>query len=324
MSQLVSIIIPTYNRVNIISETLNSVLAQTYENWECIVIDDGSIDTTEKLLNEYIKGDKRFKFFRRPKEKSKGPSSSRNFGIENARGHFILFLDSDDLLSFDCLSNRLDFASNNLKYDFFIFKTELFNKKIGDLNKIFNSELELYSDENYLNLFLGGSYPFCVSSVLWKTDSIKSLGGFDEKIDVLEDPELHIRAFKNNLKSITSNNLGSDNFYRKDVDKINNEENHSKLLKTTYYLLSLYLKHYPKQMRDYALNFYRIEVLLKTNLSYTCKFYALFLFSGILNFKQKSIIPILIFYKILNIEKAKGLGFYRLAKKYIKQDNALV
>jgi glycosyltransferase involved in cell wall biosynthesis len=324
MSQLISIIIPAYNRENLIAETLKSVLEQTYTNWECIIVDDGSTDTTFEVLEKYALADKRFSCFRRPKNKAKGPSSSRNFGIEKAKGDFIIFLDSDDLLSSDCLSNRLAFAQNNLQYDFFIFKTELFTKRIGDLNQIFNTELKSYSDEKYLDLFLRGLFPFCVSSVLWKIEKIKFLEGFDEKMTILEDPELHIKAFKNNLKSITFNNSKADNFYRKDFNKIDNKENQQKLLQMTYYLFSKYLNHFPAQMRNYALNFYRSEVLLKKSIGFSRKFYTLFLFAGILSFKQKLLIPILLFYKFLKIENVKGLGFYTLAAKYIKQETIIL
>lgn len=325
MNQLLSIIIPVYNRENLIIETLDSVLEQTYSNWECIIVDDASIDNTLNVLQAYASKDKRFSFFSRPENKIKGPSSCRNFGITKSKGDFIIFLDSDDLLSSDCLSNRLEFAKYNRQYDFFVFKTELFKTEVGDLKRIFNLELDAYSDENYLDWFLRGSTPFCVSSVLWKTDRIKLLRGFDEKMTILEDPELHIRAFRNHFKCITSN-LEADNFYRKsDNQEINIEKkNQQKLLQTVYYLFSLYLKYYPEQMRNYSLNFYRVQVLLKPSLNLSFKFYRLFFSSGILNFSQKIIIPFLILYKVLGIENINGLGFYRLTTKYIKQETIII
>jgi len=324
MNQLISIIIPVYNRENLIVETLNSVIGQSYNNWECIVVDDGSIDNTLEVLQAYVAKDKRLSFYSRPENKIKGPSSCRNLGIERSKGDFIIFLDSDDLLSSDCLLNRLEFAQNNLQCDFFIFKTELFKTEVGDLNLIFNLELESYSDENYLDLFLRGLTPFCVSSVLWKTKQIKLLRGFDEKMPILEDPELHIRAFTNHFKCITSN-LKADNFYRKNDDQPNNsDKNQQKLLQAMYYLFSLYLKYYSWEMRNYSLNFYRVQVLLKPNFNSSFKFYRLFFSAGILNFSQKIIIPILILYKVLGIEKIKGLGFYRLATKYIKQERIII
>lgn len=96
---LVSIIIPTYNRVALISETLNSLISQTYSNWECIIVDDLSSDNTLQVVSEYCEKDGRFRVYKRPEENKKGPSSCRNFGLEKANGLFIQFLDSDDFLA---------------------------------------------------------------------------------------------------------------------------------------------------------------------------------------------------------------------------------
>ena len=80
MSDLVSIIIPTYNREHLIGETLNSIIAQTHTNWECIVVDDGSTDNTEEVLKNYKEKDKRFIFLKRPDNLPKGANTCRNIG----------------------------------------------------------------------------------------------------------------------------------------------------------------------------------------------------------------------------------------------------
>lgn len=96
---LVTIIVPTYNRAHIIGETLDSVLAQTYQNWECIVVDDGSTDGTAILMKGYIENDDRFQYHHRPKERLPGGNEARNYGFEVSRGAYINWLDSDDLFS---------------------------------------------------------------------------------------------------------------------------------------------------------------------------------------------------------------------------------
>lgn len=83
---LVSIIIPTYNRAHLIGETLDSVLAQIYTNWECIVVDDGSTDSTAELLAFYVEKDSRFQYHHRPKDRLKGANACRNYGFELSRG----------------------------------------------------------------------------------------------------------------------------------------------------------------------------------------------------------------------------------------------
>ena len=98
MKDLISIIIPVYNRAELIGETLDSVISQTYTNWECIIVDDGSTDHTENVVQAYAEKDSRIKFFKRPELRKKGASPSRNFGLEKAKGDYFQFLDSDDLL----------------------------------------------------------------------------------------------------------------------------------------------------------------------------------------------------------------------------------
>ncbi|MRT17176.1 glycosyltransferase family 2 protein [Vitellibacter sp. q18] len=98
MKSLVSIIIPTYNRAHLIGETLDSVLAQTFQYWECIVVDDGSTDTTDEVMAEYIAKDARFKYYRRPKDRLPGGNAARNYGFEKSRGEYIQWFDSDDIM----------------------------------------------------------------------------------------------------------------------------------------------------------------------------------------------------------------------------------
>lgn len=99
MNVEVSVIIPTYNRGGIISETLESVQAQTFPDWECIVVDDGSTDDTEALVQKYVEKDSRFRFVKRPADRNKGGNACRNIGYELSHGKYIQFLDSDDLLA---------------------------------------------------------------------------------------------------------------------------------------------------------------------------------------------------------------------------------
>jgi len=104
---LVSIIIPTYNRAHLIKETLNSIIAQTYINWECIIVDDGSTDDTKVIVEEYVKRDTRFLFYKRPDSKIKGANSCRNFGFEISSGAFVQWFDSDDVMLPSFVSSKV-------------------------------------------------------------------------------------------------------------------------------------------------------------------------------------------------------------------------
>jgi glycosyltransferase involved in cell wall biosynthesis len=111
---LVSIIIPTYNRVHLIKETLNSVAAQTYQNWECIIIDDGSTDETKIVIEGYVKIDNRFKYYRRPDEKQKGANSCRNYGFELSSGEYINWFDDDDIMLKNFLEEKIKLFTSEI------------------------------------------------------------------------------------------------------------------------------------------------------------------------------------------------------------------
>lgn len=136
LKSLVSIIIPTYNRAHLIGETLDSVLAQSYQNWECIVVDDGSTDDSDLLFDSYTKKDKRFQFIMRPNSRPKGANACRNIGLENATGEYIVFFDSDDLMTSDHLEVKVKGVIEN-SCDYVIARTEYFNFESDKMNKYY-------------------------------------------------------------------------------------------------------------------------------------------------------------------------------------------
>lgn len=110
MPPLVSIIIPCYNQANYLPFSLASVLAQTYSNWECIIVNDGATDNTALIAKEWFAKDSRFVYI---EKQNGGLSSARNAGIGIAKGDYIQFLDADDILAPTKLSDSLDFLKDN-------------------------------------------------------------------------------------------------------------------------------------------------------------------------------------------------------------------
>lgn len=106
---MISVIIPCYNSERTISRCLESVINQTYENFEVILINDGSNDNTDGIINKYL-GDKRIRYY---KNENQGIGKTRNFGIKKALGDYITFLDSDDYLDKDALKNFYEYAYSN-------------------------------------------------------------------------------------------------------------------------------------------------------------------------------------------------------------------
>jgi glycosyltransferase involved in cell wall biosynthesis len=96
---LITIILTTFNRAHLISETLDSIISQTYTNWKCLIIDDNSKDNTNKVVNKYLKKDNRFHYYLKGDKYVKGLSASRNMGMDLIkRTEFIQFFDDDDIM----------------------------------------------------------------------------------------------------------------------------------------------------------------------------------------------------------------------------------
>ncbi len=111
LKPLVSIVTPVYNGEKTISETIESVIHQTFNDFEMIIVDDMSDDNTEKIVNDYVKKDKRIKYFRLSQKG--GASLARNFAIEKAIGRYIAFLDGDDLWYPEKLEKQIAFMQNH-------------------------------------------------------------------------------------------------------------------------------------------------------------------------------------------------------------------
>ena len=107
-SPRVSVIIPTFNRAHLILETLESIFKQSYTNFECIIIDDGSVDNTVQLVKTYCLKDQRFKFFQRPEDRVQGGNDARNYGFEVSNGNYIQWFDDDDVMQKEFLQTKVD------------------------------------------------------------------------------------------------------------------------------------------------------------------------------------------------------------------------
>lgn len=211
---LISIIIPTYNRAHLIGETLDSVLAQTYQNWECIVVDDGSTDDTEEVVGAFIYRDSRFQLHHRPHNILCGGNGARNYGAELAIAKYIIFFDSDDLFINTALENRMKVIS---KYgdsvDMLINNTGVFRKKLGDSDLLWNLMNATDSNVILLKRFLNMDMPWCTNSVTWSYKFFKSTGGWNTTLTAWQDWELHIIALLKN-PTVMHFDKFPDNYYR--------------------------------------------------------------------------------------------------------------
>ena len=103
---VISILIPNYNKAPFLANTLNSILNQSFVDWECIIVDDHSTDESDSVIKKFTERDSRFKLFKRPDNIVKGGNACRNFAFSKAVGEFVIFFDSDDWLANDALDRR--------------------------------------------------------------------------------------------------------------------------------------------------------------------------------------------------------------------------
>nr|WP_298332153.1 glycosyltransferase family 2 protein [uncultured Christiangramia sp.] len=190
----VSVIIPTYNRGCFLGETIDSVRAQTFISWECIVVDDGSDDYTKELMEFYCSRDSRITYHIRPKNRKKGANACRNYGFENSKGNYINWFDSDDLMHPEKLEQQVT-ALQNSSHAFCVCQTAMFQDKIkNDLPLRFDKIVSQEFFYDYLRMKIG----WLTQAPLWKRDFIEKQNKlFDEELQAAQEWEFHLRILKN-------------------------------------------------------------------------------------------------------------------------------
>lgn len=216
---LITILLSTYNRAHLIGETLNSIIAQTYTNWECIIIDDNSTDNTEKyLLENYLSKESRFIYYKKDLSKyKKGLGGSRNMGLDISKEkEFIHFFDDDDLMHSKKLELQLKPFTNDNRVDFVLCEYEHLNINNIDLINLKTNFLPIYTDNITEDFIKKNKNKINLNSCgpLWK----RSFWGnkrFDEDLKTAEEYVAYSELFlsKKCFKYERINNLLF--FYRK-------------------------------------------------------------------------------------------------------------
>lgn len=200
----VSIIIPTYNRENSILKALNSALAQTYQNYEVIIVDDGSTDSTKELIYDYLSKNPNDKVHYIYKENERLPSISRNHGSFQAKGKYLAFLDSDDLWHPQKLELQMKVFKENSKT--ILCYTQGASQLNGE-EILASGWFPKKSGSVFLPLCLRNF--IITSSVVIKSNVFKELNGFptSEKFIIGEDLDLWLRASKRGHCHFLNSNL---------------------------------------------------------------------------------------------------------------------
>lgn len=278
MNPLISIIIPTFNRAHVIGETLDSIIAQTYDNWECIVVDDGSNDNTQGILNKYINNDKRFQYHERPADRPKGANACRNYGFEISAGQYINFLDSDDLY----LPVTLCTFATNIEID-----CDVIVGKVKSINILSSQTISItkIKSNNLVRDYIERNVTFYVCGPLWKKSFLsKQVHLFDCYISNLDDWDFNLRMIYQNPKikflddivviyRVSENSLSSE-ISKFNLNEIKSEfiarEKHLHIIKKKKILSIKFVQNTVKNRYNYFLREaliignYRLYFLLKT------------------------------------------------------------
>lgn len=187
LNELVSIYIPTHNRVELLQKAIDSVLSQTYTNWEVIVVNDASTDSTSDYLETISSSDSRIRYFNN--ETPMGACYSRNLAINHATGKFVTGLDDDDMFTEDRLQIFIDSYDDSyafLSADWRVFPFSLIKdvkrKLIYKHGKI---DLVTLLDKNHIG-----------NQVFIEKEKLIAVGGFDESLPAWQDYDLWVRLVK--------------------------------------------------------------------------------------------------------------------------------
>ncbi len=204
MKPLVSIVVPAYNASKTIVETLDSINNQTYKNFECCVVDDGSLDSDElyKAIEKFL-GIQNFSYIRK---ENGGVSSARNLGASKASGEFLMFVDSDDMIAPTYIEKCLNEYQKNPDFSLVCTNVQEFER----------STLKISHDIVPLSKFIFHNAIFpCIALI--RKERFNKIGGYDEGLKVCEDWNLYIALLKENTNyQVINEHLY---FYRKRADQ---------------------------------------------------------------------------------------------------------
>ncbi|GAA4236022.1 glycosyltransferase family 2 protein [Postechiella marina] len=201
MKPTVSIIMATYNRAQYIVESIKSIQAQTFENWECLIIDDGGTDNTSEVLKPILKEDNRFSYLKRTDNYAKGLPGTRNYGLDLAKGDYIIFFDDDDIAH----PQNLEICVHEFKtktIDFCRYIRAVFT---GDFNYKYDFSKEYTHfeiDKKDVNRILKNELLFNSCAIMWKKECFDA-NHYIEHLMYAEEWELYSRIVAQGYKGIS-------------------------------------------------------------------------------------------------------------------------
>lgn len=215
---------PVYNASSYLEKTLESVHQQTYTTWQLIIVDDGSVDNSYGIAQNFKSIHPEKVIILQSNTPRSGAASCRNKGLQEAEGEFVIFLDADDVLESFCLEQRAKFMQNNQKVDWAVFNQYAWNVANNPPYPLYNRQVN--SVREAIMCFMQMNPAWQTMAVIWKRKAIKQLNGFDDTLYYMEDPDLHLRAllFKN-FNCAFAFNYPADSYYRLPILTAENSNN---------------------------------------------------------------------------------------------------
>lgn len=198
MDITLSIVMPVFNHPNELKQMIDSILANSYPDWELIAVDDGSEQDTLNLLEEYAAQDKRICIIRR-KRMPKGAQTCRNMGFERAQGEFVVFFDSDDFIAPYCLKQRVEEMQSHPDMDFMVFRNgTYYDGQFHTEEHKMNFGYPIYKDD--IAAFCSRTLPFIVWNNIYRRSSLLKINAtWDENLLSLQDSDFNIQTLANGL-----------------------------------------------------------------------------------------------------------------------------
>ncbi len=247
----ISIIMPIYNVERYLERGINSILNQTFKEFELILINDGSTDNSSVICNNFKNIDSRIKVINK---KNEGVSSSRNLGINIARGEFIMFVDPDDTLEEDALGYLYN-LTNTYNSDVSCYRMQTYKNGISKTNININEEIKIYKNSKIIeNFSKNGIFLYSVCNKLYKKNLLKDIR-FNEDIRYAEDALFNFYILSES-KVVVMSNQAKYNYYINESSTVNKfNEKRIDILKAQceiYNLLKRKYNNYTENItRDY-------------------------------------------------------------------------
>ena len=249
---MISIIIPTYNRATIIPKTLDSILDQTYNDWECYIVDDHSTDETERVISDFITKDSRFHYL--VNNRKKGAQGARNTGLFQCSTDWVFFFDSDNKLHSDCLDELAKQVSEGVDV------VQCYSQVLSvDSNK----RQKLFNWTNYGNIheaiLMAQTYTDFNQAII-RREKLIEIGGLDEDCPCMQEWDTHIRLSQ--IATYTTVEKVLVDYYVGGADAISS--NPKRDVTGKLYILSKYIgewRQHPIRLKRYV--FYLISLIRK-------------------------------------------------------------